>query len=76
MRLNPELSDLFFNMPHENLDNYYDLAAEYEGNPPANAESEALLLDAREFVSDYPTICEYFDGVTAEELVTDYLNRR
>lgn len=77
MRLDCELSDLFFNHYH---DEYHDLYRAKEGVtrlPPTREQIEqAILTSAREFAERFPSVMEYLGhNITPEDLAKDFLHR-
>ena len=64
-----ELSDLFFNHTHEYFDALHNAN---DGDVEHSEEYEAILKDASDFVTSYPSTC---NGVTAEELADDFMGR-
>ena len=68
-RVNVELSDLFFNYSHET---YEALFGKSKEGPTWDEMSDAILEDAKEFCSSYPT---FTDGYSADDLANDFMGR-
>lgn len=73
--LDNELSDLFFNITKENYGSLL-FNAEAQGHLPSVAECEnALLMDAKAFVAQYPKAIALYGYPTPIELVNDFKAR-
>ena len=77
IRLNDELSGLFFNHWHENWDEAHPPRKEGVRYVPTSQEQkeEAIRRDAAQFIEDYQRTCAFLGPVTAEELAEDFFHR-